>query len=159
MSKLAQSVQQAVDQLGVEPEQGETMAMTRDEKLEKKRLAEKARRDAKKAAKTERKAEMKKARASQIRTKKPARQRKTATRRRFAAGTTFVFVKRVEDGLPRRAIAVLNAAEKIGSGSLAQIAAKIVKSDYDGKQDLVRMSAYFLGRFAALGAVSVAPTE
>ena len=50
MSKLAQDVQAAVDQLGVEPEQGETMAMTRDEKLEKKRKAEKVRRDAKKGA-------------------------------------------------------------------------------------------------------------
>lgn len=37
MSKLAQNVQAAVDQLGVEPEQGETMAMTREEKTAKQR--------------------------------------------------------------------------------------------------------------------------
>ena len=80
--------------------------------------------------------------------------RKSSGRSRVTAGAVFTFVKSVNNLQPR-AKAILNAIEKIGSGTAVQVAARVVKSDYDGKQELVYLSGFFLRKFVKLGAVSV----
>lgn len=102
--------------------------------------------------------------ASKLRAKKAAKARapraaaaKTARGARVAADSVFAFVKRPDDPttLPARGLAILNAIEKLGSGTAEQVAKRVVKSDYDGKQELVYLSGFFLRKMLNLGLVSV----
>ena len=87
---------------------------------------------------------------------KPVSKKRNSRRSaRVPADSVFVFVKRVDD-LPRRALAILNAIERIGSGTAEQVAAAVLRKDYSGRQELAYLSGFFLRQFVKRGAVSVA---
>ncbi len=76
---------------------------------------------------------------------------------RLSAETVFVFKtsEGVEKKIPPRGIAFLNALEKLERGTADQVAARVVKSDYNGKQDTKMLSRYFLRKLYNVGAVKV----
>ena len=149
MSKLAQSVQQAVDAMA-EGNSGNSVTTDGSIDMATKKRATKAAPRVRKAAKP--KAEKK------VREKKVRVKAATSGRVRIQADAVFVFEKRpagIDEQVPYRGIAILNAIEKVGEGSAEQVAKRVVKSDYDGKQELVYLSGYFLRKLVKLGAVSV----
>ena len=93
-------------------------------------------------------------RTSKRKLSKTPRARKIARGLRMRASSVCVFVKPLK-GLQPRAQAILNAIEKIGEGTAEQVAKAVNKKDYNGKQDLVYLSKFFLRRFLNRGAVKV----
>lgn len=132
--------------------EGDVMASTKKKALKKpaKKTAVKPKAPKVAKAKKELKARKPKVKADGIKKVRPSRSGEA----RVTAASVFAFVKQV-DGLPRRAQAILNAIEKIETGTAEQVAKRVVKSDYDGKQELVYLSGFFLRKFVKLGAVTV----
>lgn len=88
-----------------------------------------------------------------------ARQKKAAGRVRLNKESVYVFKKApdgIEKAIPPRGIAIMNAIQKLERGTAKQVAARVIKSDYDGKQDLEgHLAPYYLRRLYNLGAVTV----